>query len=134
IASFLRQHAPGVSIRADLELDAGDSRVMVLFGPSGSGKTTILRCLAGLDRPQEGFIRFGEEVWFDAASRIDRPPQQRRLAYVSQDYGLFPHLTVEQNIRFGMNDAGANARDRVDTILRTVHLEGMAGRFPHQLS
>ena len=134
IASFLRQHAPAVSIRADFELDAGDNRVMVLFGPSGSGKTTILRCLAGLDRPQEGFIRFGEEVWFDAAAGINRPPQQRRLAYVSQDYGLFPHLTVEQNIRFGMDTAALHARDRVETILRTVHLQGMAGRFPTQLS
>ena len=134
IASFLRRHAPAVSVRADLELDAGDNRVMVLFGPSGSGKTSILRCLAGLDRPQEGFIRFGEEVWFDADARIDRPPQQRRLAYVSQDYGLFPHLTVDQNIRFGMDAADLHARDRVDTILRRVHLEGMAGRFPAQLS
>jgi molybdate transport system ATP-binding protein len=134
IASFVRRHAPTVSVRADLELEAGDGRVMVLFGPSGSGKTTILRCLAGLDRPQEGFIRFGEEVWFDAAANIHRSPQERRLAYVSQDYSLFPHLTVEQNIRFGMEVAGTRARDRVDAILRTVHLEGMAGRFPTQLS
>jgi molybdate transport system ATP-binding protein len=134
IASFLRQHAQAVSIRADLELDAGDNRVLVLFGPSGSGKTTVLRCLAGLDRPQEGFIRFGEEVWFDAAAGINRPPQKRRLAYVSQDYGLFPHLTVEQNIGFGMDTPALHARDRVETILRTVHLEGMAGRFPTQLS
>jgi molybdate transport system ATP-binding protein len=133
VASFLKQHAPAVGIRADLELDGGDTRVMVLFGPSGSGKTTILRCLAGLDRPQEGRIRFGDEVWFDAAARIDRPPQQRRLAYVSQDYGLFPHLTVEQNIRFGMHP-GPAPRDRVDAILRTVHLEGMAARLPKQLS
>jgi molybdate transport system ATP-binding protein len=134
IASFLRQYGPNVSIRADLELAAGDNRVMVLFGPSGSGKTTILRCLAGLDRPQEGFIRFGEDVWFDAATQTNRSPQQRRLAYVSQDYGLFPHLTVEQNIRFGMDAVGPHARDRVETILQTVHLEGMAGRFPSQLS
>jgi molybdate transport system ATP-binding protein len=134
IASFLRRHAPGVSVQADLDLDAGDSRVTVLFGPSGSGKTTILRCLAGLDRPQEGFIRFGDEVWFDAAAGIERPPQLRRLAYVSQDYALFPHLTVEQNIRFGMDGATANARDRVGTILRTVYLEGMAARLPAQLS
>jgi molybdate transport system ATP-binding protein len=134
IASFLRRHSPTVGIRADLALDAGDNRVMVLFGPSGSGKTTILRCLAGLDRPQEGFIRFGEQVWFDAAAGINRPPQQRRLAYVSQDYGVFPHLTVDQNIRFGMDAAVPDARDRVETILRTVHLEGMAGRFPRQLS
>jgi molybdate transport system ATP-binding protein len=117
-----------------LTLDAGDGRVLVLFGPSGSGKTTILRCLAGLDRPQEGFIRFGGEVWFDAAARIDCPPQKRRLAYVSQDYGLFPHLTVEQNIRFGMDTALPDGRDNVETILQTVHLEGMAGRVPSQLS
>jgi molybdate transport system ATP-binding protein len=134
VASFVRRHPPAVSIRADLELDSGDSRVMVLFGPSGSGKTSILRCLAGLDRPQEGFIRFGDEVWFDAVSGVSRPPQQRRLAYVSQDYALFPHLTVEQNIRFGMDAVGVHARDRTDTILRTVHLEGMAARFPDQLS
>jgi molybdate transport system ATP-binding protein len=133
VASFFKRHAPSVTIRADLELDSGDNRVMVLFGPSGSGKTTILRCLAGLDRPQDGFIRFGEDVWFDAAARINRPPQQRRLAYVSQDYGLFPHLTVEQNIRFGMNPAGLR-ENRVETLLRTVHLEGMAARFPSQLS
>ena len=108
-ASFFRQHASSVGVRADLELDGGDSRVTILFGPSGSGKTTILRCLAGLERPQEGFIRFGDEVWFDAATETNRPPQQRRLAYVPQDYGLFPHLTVEQNVRFGMA-AGGTAR------------------------
>lgn len=134
VATFLKRHSPAVSVRADLTLDAADGRVMVLFGPSGSGKTTILRCLAGLDRPEEGFIRFGGEVWFDASARIDRPPQQRRLAYVSQDYGLFPHLTVEQNIRFGMDAALSDARARIETILQTVHLEGMAGRFPSQLS
>ncbi|MEO8256545.1 MAG: ATP-binding cassette domain-containing protein [Acidobacteriota bacterium] len=133
-AAFVKRHAAGVSIRADLELEAGDHRVTVLFGPSGSGKTTILRCLAGLDRPQEGFIRFDDEVWFDAAASINRPPQQRRLAYVAQDYGLFPHLTVEQNIRFGMAPAERRRRERVDAILRTVHLEGMAGRFPGRLS
>jgi molybdate transport system ATP-binding protein len=134
VASFLLRHSPAVSIRADLELDAGESRVMVLFGASGSGKTSILRCLAGLDRPHEGVIRFGGEVWFDAAARINRPPQQRRLAYVSQDYGLFPHLTVEENVRFGMDAAVANPGDRIDGILRTVHLEGMAGRLPARLS
>lgn len=134
VAAFLKRHSPTVSVRADLTLDAADGRVMVLFGPSGSGKTTILRCLAGLDRPEEGFIRFGGAVWFDAAARIDQPPQQRRLAYVSQEYGLFPHLTVEQNIRFGMDTARSDGGDRIETILRTVHLEGMSGRLPSQLS
>jgi molybdate transport system ATP-binding protein len=117
-----------------LEIDGGESRVMVLFGPSGSGKTTILRCLAGLDQPQEGFIHLDDEVWFDAAAGINRPPQHRRLAYVSQDYGLFPHLTVGQNIRFGMDSDNRDGRGRVDTILHAVHLDGMAARFPAQLS
>jgi molybdate transport system ATP-binding protein len=134
VASFIRRHSSSVSVRADLELDAGEHRVTVLFGPSGSGKTTILRCLAGLDRPQEGSIRFADEVWFDAGRGINRTPQERRLAYVSQDYGLFPHLTVEQNIRFGMDAGGDRWRERVEAILRRVHLDGMGARLPVQLS
>jgi molybdate transport system ATP-binding protein len=134
IASFVRRYTPTVSVRVDLELEAGDSRVLVLFGPSGSGKTTILRCLAGLDRPQEGFIRFGAEIWFDAATGVNRSPQARRLAYVAQDYGLFPHLTVGENVRFGMDVHRSAATPRVESILERVHLGGMAGRLPGQLS
>jgi molybdate transport system ATP-binding protein len=134
IASFVRRYSPTLSIRAELELDGGSERVMVLFGPSGSGKTTILRCLAGLDKPQEGFIRFGNDVWFDLTAGINQPPQQRRLAYVPQDYSLFPHLTVGQNIRFGMNTAAPDAHDRVETLLQKVHLEGKSGRRPEELS
>ena len=134
VASFVRRYTPTVSVRADLELESGDSRVLVLFGPSGSGKTTILRCLAGLDRPQEGFVRFGDDVWFDAATGVSRPPQARRLAYVAQDYGLFPHLTVEENVRFGMDVRRAAASARVESILERVHLRGLAGRVPAQLS
>jgi molybdate transport system ATP-binding protein len=134
IASFVRRHSPTVSIRAELELDGGPERVMVLFGPSGSGKTTILRCLGGLDDPQEGFIKFGHDVWFDRAAGINQPPQQRRLAYVPQDYSLFPHLTVGQNIRFGMNSDTRDADDRVEMLLRKVHLEDKSGRRPSELS
>jgi len=134
VASFVRRHSASVSVRADLEIDGGEQRVMVLFGPSGSGKTTILRCLAGLDQPQEGSIRFGDEVWFDASVRLNRTPQQRRLAYVAQDYGLFPHLTVDQNVRFGMDADSRDAGKRVETLLRTVHLQGMGSRLPAQLS
>jgi molybdate transport system ATP-binding protein len=133
-ASFRKQHTPSVSVSAELDLESGNGRIMVLFGPSGSGKTTILRCLAGLDRPQQGFIRYEEETWFDADRGIHLPPQMRRLGYVSQEYSLFPHLTVEQNIRFGMTPEPSDARTRVAELLRTVHLEGLADRRPAQLS
>jgi len=73
IASFVRRYTPTVSVRADLELEAGDSRVLVLFGPSGSGKTTILRCLAGLDRPQEGFLTVSQLPMLDLQTRLHRP-------------------------------------------------------------
>ena len=132
-ASFRKQHTPSVSVSADLELESGDGRIMVLFGPSGSGKTTILRCLAGLDRPQHGFIRFDDETWCDAAAGIHVAPQRRRLGYVSQEYGLFPHLTVEQNIHFGMPDS-VDAGRRIADVLETVRLGNMAKRMPTALS
>ncbi len=132
-ASFLRRHAPGVDVRVAFELDAARGRVLVLFGASGAGKTTVLRCLAGLESPQEGFIRFDDETWFDADRRIAVPPQRRHLAYVAQDYSLFPHLSVAENVRFGMNGSD-QAGDRVERILRRVHLDGFGARFPEQLS
>jgi len=134
VAAFLRRHSATASVRADLTLDAADGRVTVLFGPSGSGKTTILRCLAGLERPQEGHIHFDGEVWFDAANGVNRSPQDRRLAYVAQDYGLFPHLTVDENIRFGMDRTETGSRERIEAILRRVHLDGMGPRYPSGLS
>jgi ABC-type sulfate/molybdate transport systems ATPase subunit len=69
-----------------------------LFGPSGCGKTTTLRCLAGLERPEEGRITFGENTWFDAELRVCLTPQQRDIGYLFQKYALFPHLSVAQNI------------------------------------
>jgi molybdate transport system ATP-binding protein len=134
IARFSRTHAAGPRIEAELRLDSERERVTVLFGPSGSGKTTILRCLAGLETPQEGFIRFGEATWFDQAAGINLPPQRRQLAYVSQDYGLFPHLTVEQNVTFGMVSETSDKQHRAARLIATMHLAGLERRFPGQLS
>ena len=82
----------------------------VLFGPSGAGKTTILRSLAGLERPNTGRIRFGEEVWFDAQAGVMMPPQKRSIGYVFQDYALFPHLTVNQNVAYGLKEEARELR------------------------
>ena len=91
---------PTVSARASWPL--GRDPVTVLFGPSGSGKTTVLRALAGLDRPDAGAITFGEERWFDAAAGVHLPPQRRGVGLVFQGDALFPHLTVAANVGFGL--------------------------------
>jgi molybdate transport system ATP-binding protein len=77
------------------------TKVTSLFGNSGSGKTSILRMLAGLMEPDEGYISVGDEVWFDSVNNINIPAQKRGIGFVFQDYALFPNMTVEQNISFG---------------------------------
>ncbi len=93
----------------DLSLDivCPGQRMTVVIGPSGAGKTTLMRIIAGLERPEEGFIRFGNEVWLDTARRIFLPPRKRRLGYVFQDYPLFPHLNIYENASFA---AGAGKK------------------------
>jgi molybdate transport system ATP-binding protein len=132
---LLRRIPGGPTIRAALEHAPEDGLVTVLFGPSGSGKTTVLRCLAGLDRPDEGFIRCGGETWFDARSRRFEPVQQRRVGLLFQDYALFPHLSVEENIGYGL--ARLDRRERAERVLsvsRLLRIEEYLGRRPGQLS
>ncbi len=131
-AAFSKTFRGGPTIEADLRLETGKSPVTVLFGPSGSGKTTLLRCLAGLERPDEGKITFGGEVWFDSSAGISTSPQRRRIGFLFQEYALFPHLSVRENVAFGLDHAGAGAR--VEGLLRVMELEGAAGRRPAELS
>src|SRR5262245_47346220 len=93
----------------DVAWSAGDG-VAVLFGPSGAGKTLTLQCLAGLIRPDAGRIVVDDRVLFDSAVGVDLPTQQRRVGYVFQGYALFPHLTVGQNVAFGLRDRPRAAR------------------------
>jgi molybdate transport system ATP-binding protein len=134
VARFTKRYPGGVVIEADLGLEPDRAPVTVLFGPSGSGKTTILRCLAGLERPEEGTIRFGDEVWLDTARGVGLPPQQRRIAYLSQDYALFPHLTVGGNIAFGLTAPAVERRRRVADLVARLGLEGLEGRYPSRIS
>lgn len=103
------------------------TETVALIGPSGAGKTSLLRAVAGLDRPTSGHIRLGDEAWFDAARGCDLAPEERHVGYVPQDYGLFPHLTVAANVRF------AARRDRPD-LLERVGIAHLAGARPAQLS
>jgi molybdate transport system ATP-binding protein len=134
-ASFTRQYNRQTSIRADFSRPADRFSSTVLFGPSGCGKTTILRCLAGLDRPQEGFIRFADQSWFDHTRRVVLPPQKRGVGFLFQEYALFPHLSVARNIGYGLGALSRQDRARrVDELLELLQLQGLHHRMPHELS
>ena len=135
IASFEKDFAAGASIRVELRCSATPCSITVLFGPSGSGKTTTLRCLAGLERPQRGHISFEDETWFDAEQGIFLPPQRRRIGFLFQEHALFPHLTVAENIAYGLRGLSrAERRRRVADVMEVVELVGLEQRYPRQIS
>lgn len=122
----------------DVSFSCADSRV-VLFGPSGAGKTQTLRLIAGIVAPDAGRVGVAGRLLYDHAQSVSLSPQDRRLAFVFQDYALFPHLTVRQNITFartpGWRNPGRRTRDpRVDSWIERFHLQGVADHYPHQLS
>src|SRR6266705_514146 len=135
IAEFEKHFPGGPVIQVELRRPADAFSLTVLFGRSGSGKSTTLRCLAGLERPERGTIRFGDEIWFDAARGIFLPPQRRRIGYLFQDYALFPHLRVAQNIGYGLGKIAApERRQRIEEITTLLGLAGLEDRYPRQLS
>jgi len=134
-ASFAKRFPNGAQVRVDQLRTSGRAGITVLFGASGAGKTTVLRCLAGLERPDEGTIGFGSELWSDASDGTFVPPARRRLGFVPQDYALFPHLSVERNIGYGLKELpSSERRTRVFETLRWLGLEGLERRTPRELS
>jgi molybdate transport system ATP-binding protein len=128
----LTTRLPGFTL--DVRWEAAD-RVTGLFGPSGAGKTLTLDCLAGLARPDAGRIVLDGRVLFDAAAGIDVPPRARRLGYVFQGYALFPHLTVADNVAFGLRAWPRSERHRrVAEVMARLGLTGLEQRRPAELS
>jgi iron(III) transport system ATP-binding protein len=114
-----------------LDLDAGS--IGCLLGPSGCGKTTVLRAIAGFEPVRTGRIELGGALL--SAPGIHRPPEQRRVGMMFQEYALFPHLTAAQNVGFGLRRSTAVERHaRVDAMLTLVGLAEAGARFPHELS
>ncbi len=122
----------------DVRLQSTSQRI-VIAGPSGAGKSLTLKAIAGLLRPDAGHIRLDGRMLFDAAANIHLPPQTREVAYLFQDYALFPHLTVRQNIAFPLSRSWLNPRrhkrhEAVDYWLDAFRLGPMAHQFPGELS
>ncbi len=123
----------GVQAVDGLSLSVAHGEILALMGPSGSGKTTVLRIIAGLERPDRGrLVIRGHLV---AGPRVFVEPERRGVGLVFQDYALFPHLTVKENVGFGLHPWRRDARRRrVDEVLELVGLAGVAHRPPHELS
>jgi molybdate transport system ATP-binding protein len=129
---FQSAGAPAFDLQVTQEFAPG---VTVLFGPSGAGKSTLLDCIAGLQTPEAGRITLGQEVFLDADQKIFLPPQRRRVAYVFQSLALFPHLSVEENVAYGLISNDHSRRNlRVAQILDAFHITSLRRRKPLELS
>jgi molybdate transport system ATP-binding protein len=112
----------------ELELSVGGG-TLALVGPSGAGKTSVLRAIAGLLRPENGYVALDGETWLDTTGAIDVPPERRRVGLVFQEYALFPHLDVLGNVAFGARD-----RSVVPGLLERLRIGGLAHARPDELS
>lgn len=119
--------------RLNVALQVAPGETVVLVGPSGSGKSTTLRAIAGLARPNEGILRVGKRTLLDTGRGIDLPPWRRGVGVVFQDFALFPHLTAEQNVRFGLRGY-PDAAERTRRWLEALGISELAARRPHELS
>lgn len=135
LAGVTKRYGAGIAVDGlSLAVAAGDS--VVILGPSGCGKTTVLRLIAGLERPDAGEISLDGRTVARAGQNLV-PPYERRLGFVFQDLALWPHLTVRQNLDFVLGSVGvarAERAERTREVLELVRIEPLAGRHPHQLS
>jgi molybdate transport system ATP-binding protein len=113
----------------DIDFTCPEGKMVVMIGPSGGGKTTIIRMIAGLERPDEGRIVYRGETWYDSAHNICLPPQDRCLGYVFQEYTLFPHLSLYKNAAFAAVD-----RQDVDDLFELFGIAHLRDQKPHMVS
>ena len=129
LQAAIKKRFSGFSLDVSLNTDGG---VMGILGASGSGKSMTLKCIAGIETPDEGRIELNGRVLYDSAKKINLTPQKRRVGYMFQDYALFPNMTVEQNIKAGMGKHPEE--EKVRSYINRFRLEGMEKHYPAQLS
>ncbi len=133
IRKRLRQRG-GPEFSLDVEF-AAPPGFTILFGASGAGKTRVLDCVAGLLKPDEGSIAIGERAWFDREQGIDLSPRRRSVGYLLQSLALFPHMTVQQNVEYGLDKLPPSERERrTREVLQSFHIHEFAGRRPREIS
>lgn len=115
-----------------VELDLKKGEFVTIYGPSGAGKTTILRMIAGLINPDEGFIEVDGQVWFDSSKGINLPARKRRTGFVFQEYSLFPNMTVRENLEYALDNK--KKISLIDEFLKVVTMTELQYRKPDQLS
>jgi molybdate transport system ATP-binding protein len=126
------RRGPKFVLDIDQEFGPGPT---VIFGPSGAGKSTLLDCIAGLLRPQRGKIGVGGEPLFDTDRSVDIRPDRRRIGYVFQSLALFPHMTAQENVNYGLANLPPGERNqRADEILSAFHIDSLRSRKPRELS
>jgi molybdate transport system ATP-binding protein len=125
------QSASGEMI-LNLDFQVKENDFVTLYGASGSGKTTTLQILSGLINPEQGFIKVNDVVWLDTNSKINLPPQKRKIGYVFQDYALFPNMSVRENLTFALEKN--QDKSIVDELLQTMELVSLQHQKPNQLS
>jgi len=128
----IRRSLQGFELNVNISLGR---EIMTILGTSGAGKTMTLQCIAGLVRPDEGRIELGGKILFDSQKRVNLPTQKRRVGFVFQNYALFPHMTVRENISYGIRHLhSAVVSKKVDSLLNMMNIGSLPNRFPKQLS
>ena len=131
LQAAIKKRFSGFSLDVSLNTDGG---VMGILGASGSGKSMTLKCIAGIETPDEGRIVLNGRVLFDSEKHINLPPQKRKIGYLFQNYALFSNMTVETNIAAGLSGSKEEKQEAVARMIRLFKLEGLEKRYPSQLS
>jgi molybdate transport system ATP-binding protein len=128
----IKRSLPGFDLNVDFSINRD---LLAILGPSGSGKTMTLQCIAGLTRPDEGRIELNGKVLYDSEAGINLPPQKRKVGFVFQNYALFPHMTVTENVAYSIRHLPAAEVDRkVERLMNIMNVGPLSGRYPKQLS